>query len=387
FDSLNNQGTITLTPGTSNARLGFNNATTLTGGGTINLNSSAGTAQAQIFDGNGGAQTIWTNVDNTIQGSGNVGLNLLGIVNAADGVIQANVSGETLTIDPGVTHGMVNQGNLIATNGATLFLSGSSGGGFTSEAGASITIDAGSTLISSGSFTNENGSTLDIDGALNITSGVFANNDDFNPAGENIGSVSNTGTFTQGSEGTLTFDVNSASDFDQIAGTGTFNLAGGIDVNLNFTPNFYESIELISDTSGNNVNGFFDEVLFDPIIGVGEALAITRGVNTFGQANAVLLTRALPGDADLNGQVEQGDLNAVLTNWGSFGQTWSTGDMDGDGLVAQGDLNLVLTNWGDSFNAPDFTGFAVPEPTAMLSLLGLAALRRRPRRATLAVCH
>ncbi|MEM1447098.1 MAG: hypothetical protein AAGF84_13650, partial [Planctomycetota bacterium] len=46
FDSLNNQGTITLTPGTSNARLGFNNATTLTGGGTINLNSSAGTAQA-----------------------------------------------------------------------------------------------------------------------------------------------------------------------------------------------------------------------------------------------------------------------------------------------------------------------------------------------------
>ncbi|MEM7576890.1 MAG: hypothetical protein AAF328_05375 [Planctomycetota bacterium] len=386
FDSLNNQGIITLTPGASNARLGFNNTTTLTGGGTINLNSTAGTGQAQIFDGNGGVQTVWTNADNTIQGSGNVGVNTLGIVNAANGVIQANVTGETLTLDPGVTHGMVNQGSLIAANGATLFLSGSGGGDFTSQAGASITVDAGSTLISSGSFTNENGSSLDIAGTLNITGGTFANNDDFNPAGSNVGTVSNTGTFTQGSESTLTFDVNSASDFDQIIGTGTFNLAGGIDVNLNFTPDFYESIELISDTSGNNINGFFDEVLFDPIIGVGEALAITRRVNAFDQGNAVLLTRALPGDANLNGQIEQGDLNAVLNNWGEAG-TWSTGDMSGNGVVEQADLNLVLNNWGDTFNAPDFTGFAVPEPSALVSLIGLAALRRRPRRATLATCH
>ncbi len=95
------------------------------------------------------------------------------------------------------------------------------------------------------------------------------------------------------------------------------------------------------------------------------------------------LTGNVNGDANLNGQVEQGDLDAVLQNWGSTAATnpqlgWGTGDLDGNGLVAQGDLDRVLQNWGGSA-APDFRGVDVPEPTAAAVLLGGVVLLRYRR--------
>ncbi|MEM8783415.1 MAG: PQQ-dependent sugar dehydrogenase [Planctomycetota bacterium] len=84
------------------------------------------------------------------------------------------------------------------------------------------------------------------------------------------------------------------------------------------------------------------------------------------------------GDANFDGRVEQGDLNAVLNNWGATGVGYALGDLNGSGSVEQGDLNLVLNNWGDAA-APDLRGFAVPEPG--LAALGAAllgiGLRRR----------
>ncbi|MEM7575956.1 MAG: trypsin-like serine protease [Planctomycetota bacterium] len=91
--------------------------------------------------------------------------------------------------------------------------------------------------------------------------------------------------------------------------------------------------------------------------------------------DAVVLT----GDANLNGTVEQGDLNAVLNNWGQTGRAWSTGDLTADGLVDQADLNAVLNHWGAS-NAPSLvTPTALPEPAlaGLLVLAGCAGLRRR----------
>ncbi|MEM8495741.1 MAG: hypothetical protein AAF663_10180, partial [Planctomycetota bacterium] len=90
----------------------------------------------------------------------------------------------------------------------------------------------------------------------------------------------------------------------------------------------------------------------------------------------------IPGDADVDGRVDQADLNAVLNNWGAVMAAdtppelaWTRGDLDGSGAVEQGDLNAVLNHWGDGA-APDFTGFAVPEPSAAL-LLAVGLLRRR----------
>ncbi|MEM1446269.1 MAG: glycoside hydrolase family 16 protein [Planctomycetota bacterium] len=94
-------------------------------------------------------------------------------------------------------------------------------------------------------------------------------------------------------------------------------------------------------------------------------------------------TPALAGDFNGNGQIEQGDLNLVLTNWGrSAGPNPPQGWNNTQGLagfIDQNELNAVLTNWG-SAASPDFQGFTVPEPATAASLIALGALTRRLRR-------
>ncbi|MEM8494847.1 MAG: hypothetical protein AAF663_05625, partial [Planctomycetota bacterium] len=54
-----------------------------------------------------------------------------------------------------------------------------------------------------------------------------------------------------------------------------------------------------------------------------------------------------PGDANLDGAINQADLNAVMNNWGSSTAGWAEGLFDPSGLtVGQSDLNAVLNNWG-----------------------------------------
>ncbi|MEM9754106.1 MAG: hypothetical protein AAF916_12095, partial [Planctomycetota bacterium] len=56
----------------------------------------------------------------------------------------------------------------------------------------------------------------------------------------------------------------------------------------------------------------------------------------------------LAGDVNRDEAVDQADLDAVLTNWGSAVDARAMGDVDGDGVVAQGDLDAVLTGWGSA---------------------------------------
>ncbi len=95
----------------------------------------------------------------------------------------------------------------------------------------------------------------------------------------------------------------------------------------------------------------------------------------------------LLGDYNNSGQVEQGDLDLVLQNWGS--DTDADGVPDGwtndlpDGVIDQGELDGVLQLWGSTAAAPSFAGAAVPEPGSLGFLAagagGLLALRRRRR--------
>jgi probable HAF family extracellular repeat protein len=102
--------------------------------------------------------------------------------------------------------------------------------------------------------------------------------------------------------------------------------------------------------------------------------------STINHREAVLLTPALGGDANLDKTVNGADLNVVLSN---YNQTvsldiagWKLGDFNGDGSVDGADLNVVLSNYNQSASA----GAAVPEPSALLlvvaALAGWAALRR-----------
>lgn len=57
---------------------------------------------------------------------------------------------------------------------------------------------------------------------------------------------------------------------------------------------------------------------------------------------------ACPGDVDLGGGVDFGDLNAVLGAWATSVPPCTGGDVTGDGMVNFDDLNLVLAHWGDT---------------------------------------
>ncbi len=89
---------------------------------------------------------------------------------------------------------------------------------------------------------------------------------------------------------------------------------------------------------------------------------------------------AVVGDYDNSGQIEQGDLDQVLQNWGqgfaSIPGTWIN-NRPTEGVVDQAELDAVLQNWGGTA-APNFRGVDVPEPSA-LSVLGLTMLNRRRR--------
>ena len=54
--------------------------------------------------------------------------------------------------------------------------------------------------------------------------------------------------------------------------------------------------------------------------------------------------KALVGDLDGDGDVDQADLGIMLAAWGSSGE----GDLDGDGDTDQADLGLLLSHWGET---------------------------------------
>ena len=88
---------------------------------------------------------------------------------------------------------------------------------------------------------------------------------------------------------------------------------------------------------------------------------------------------SFPGDFDLNGQVDAGDLNTLGGNWRSTDLTsYAHGDANGDGIANAADLNALGSNWQAGV-APAASTAAVPEPTGIIlvltGLLGLVAIR------------
>ena len=69
-----------------------------------------------------------------------------------------------------------------------------------------------------------------------------------------------------------------------------------------------------------------------------------------------------PGDADLDGDVDSADLNAVGSNWQSRNAlSWGDADFDGNRIVDSKDLNLLGSNW--QVRATATSSMVVPEPT------------------------
>ena len=95
----------------------------------------------------------------------------------------------------------------------------------------------------------------------------------------------------------------------------------------------------------------------------------------------VLPEPATPGDANLDGSVDDDDLSLLLASWGQDVTNeadggWGNGEFSGTPPVNDDDLSLLLANWTGSA--------AVPEPAAVgLVVMGgvcLSHLRRHNRR-------
>ena len=86
------------------------------------------------------------------------------------------------------------------------------------------------------------------------------------------------------------------------------------------------------------------------------------------------------GDANLDGEVNAVDLNAVGVNWFADSGAWSKGDFVVDGRTDAEDLNILGINWQLEIAPASPVANTVPEPGGHSLLLGLMFLSRWRKR-------
>lgn len=173
--------------------------------------------------------------------------------------------------------------------------------------------------------------------------------------------------------GTLVEDMMGATPgtlFDRIDATETVTLGGAMTINPGFySPAYLVPHEIIHTNGG--VSGQFATI-------TGIALSPTKYLAVTTDFDSVLVTAAIPGDANLDGTVSGSDFNILATNFGAGGKSWASADFNGDGSSNSADFNLLASNFGTSI--PSGPGAAVPEPGALSCLVVSAGMLLRVRR-------
>ena len=221
--TITNSGTLTLNSLGNTTSLVIQGDVTLDGGGTVTLSNAP---QNRIL---GAANTDrLTNSDNTIQGSGNIGANLMALTN--NGTIIANVS-NALTIDVFGATNFTTAGTVTVNVGRTLTMG--SGDIFTQTAG--VTTVNGTLNTSGGGSVDIQGGTLAGAGIIN---GAVSNAGTVAPGASgsaSAGILTINGAYTQTSGGTLAIEIGGptvGTDFDRLATNGAATFAG--DLNVSF---------------------------------------------------------------------------------------------------------------------------------------------------------
>ncbi|MBA3810721.1 MAG: hypothetical protein H0X27_03570 [Caulobacteraceae bacterium] len=233
--ALDNSGLITLDTGGGVAELLFNDDTTLSGGGHIDL----GDGRANLLTGTSG-NVVLTNVDNTLFGSGRLGSGRLTLLNRSRGVIDArgdqalilNTSGRVLYND-GLIEGTgaggltikntvvfngypVSDGVILAADGSKVRLRGAAIFGGTLESTGSGKIVTGRAGVSRGFHNELDGRTYAVHNQAGL---LVADHTSLAIQGE----IHNTGRITLGARGHFA---------DLIVNTSNATLTGGGSVRL-----------------------------------------------------------------------------------------------------------------------------------------------------------
>ena len=250
--ALNGNGSVTLGTGVNNS-VGFvlRNDVTLNGTGKLTLNG----VNARVSDDTNASTYQLTNSSgHTINGFGQLGQNQIGLTNA--GVVDADVAGQTLTLDVNNGATNTNTGTLRATAG-TLSL----GDGTIDNAGGTVAATGTGAILFTSGFELQNGTVATGTGTYTVSSGTAGFTNVTNSAAIGVNSdtalavttgLTNNGTVTLGTGANNTVNFVLRSDVT-LGGTGTLALKG---VNAAVTDATNAFTRRLTIGSGQTVNGY-----------------------------------------------------------------------------------------------------------------------------------
>ena len=215
---VNSTGDATNIYLTTNATLAGTGTLVLGGGGNNYINGAAGTTFTNASTITGGGT-----LDNDSIGNQQINLTNSGTVNA-------NVSGMSLYLQPLVTGTNINTGTLTASNGGTLVFDGgiwtNTGGTISAAAGSAVSLTSG-VSITGGTLTTSGSGVIETQAGGNVYLTSVTNNGTYNILNNNTtivsGTITNNGTINlqSTSTGTDIFVTDTGSQSATLAGTGT----------------------------------------------------------------------------------------------------------------------------------------------------------------------
>ncbi len=273
---LTNQGTLALQSGGNTTDVKIDGAVSLTGGGTLTMSN---TAANRIYSLNNAASDVLTNVDNTIQGAGQIGVNNLTLVNQA--TIDANQS-NTLTINAG--GGVSNVATIEATAGGQLRVAATvaNAGATILSTGAGSVADLSGSTTTGGTLTTSSGGTLYVGNStlssVTISTGSTATVEN-NSTTTLQGTLTNNGTLQMASGGNSTDVI--------ISGTVTHTGGGSITMSNKTANRIYGTGTLINNTN-NTIQGAGQ-------IGAGTSLVLNnKGTINANATNSLTISLSSP---------------------------------------------------------------------------------------------
>ncbi|MEM7146989.1 MAG: choice-of-anchor D domain-containing protein [Verrucomicrobiota bacterium] len=340
--TINNIGDISVAPSDSNdIRLRSLGGVEFTGGGTISLDDANGLA---IIDDASGTQRV-TLTDQTVQGAGNFGFNTIVMTLGANGIVDANLAGRTLTVDPtnaapadGGNLGLTNAGTIRASSGGTANLAA---GPYTNTTTGTFEALDNSTLDSNGTLSNLAGGTL-TDGIYRSVS--TGNTSTLEISGTTVTTIggSNTTVELSGANAVITFDGTNLED-TLANNEGTLKILDGHNFNMTNALNNTGNVEL-----GGNALSAATLTSNGDITNAAGAEIFGHGVinNTILNSGSV---RAANGELAIVGGIIDGQSGTIQVDPAStLNLSGASGDSDADFLVHNGttpnSLNLGANN-------------------------------------------